>query len=172
MEIWMINFDTHPILKKLPNHLRQFVVDQHYEDYTPQDHAIWRFVMRQNYAFFRHTAHKAYIDGLKKTGLSIERIPNVNEMNDILGKLGWATATVDGFIPPASFMEFQAYCVLPIASDIRQIEHIEYTPAPDISHEAAGHAPIIADPEYAAYLKKFGEIGCRAVSSTQNYTQF
>jgi phenylalanine-4-hydroxylase len=35
-------------------------------------------------------------------------------------------------------MEFQAYNVL--ASDIRQLEHIEYTPAPDIIHEGAGHA--------------------------------
>ena len=40
-------------------------------------------------------------------------------------------------------MEFQAYRVLVIAADIRQINHIEYTPAPDILHEAAGHAPII-----------------------------
>jgi phenylalanine-4-hydroxylase len=38
-----------------------------------------------------------------------------------------------------------------IASDIRQLEHIEYTPAPDIIHEGAGHAPIIANPEYAEY---------------------
>jgi phenylalanine-4-hydroxylase len=35
--------------------------------------------------------------------------------------------------------------VLVIASDIRQLEHIEYTPAPDIIHEGAGHAPIIAN---------------------------
>jgi phenylalanine-4-hydroxylase len=50
-------------------------------------------------------------------------------------------------------MEFQAYNV--IASDIRQLEHIEYTPAPDIIHEGAGHAPIIANPEYAEYLRRF-----------------
>jgi phenylalanine-4-hydroxylase len=43
-----------------------------------------------------------------------------------------AAVAVDGFIPPNAFMEFQAYNVLVIASDIRQLEHIEYTPAPDI----------------------------------------
>jgi phenylalanine-4-hydroxylase len=61
-------------------------------------------------------------------------------------------------------MEFQAYNVLVIASDIRQLEHIEYS-APDIIHEGAGHAPIIANPEYAEYLRRFGEIGCKAISS-------
>jgi RNA polymerase sigma factor (sigma-70 family) len=56
-----------------------------------------------------------------------------------------------------------------IASDIRQLEHIEYTPAPDIIHEGAGHAPIIANPEYAEYLRRFGEIGCKAISSNRDY---
>ena len=66
-------------------------------------------------------------------------------------------------------MEFQAYNVLVIACDIRQLEHIEYTPAPDIIHEGAGHAPIIANPEYAEYLRRFGEIGCKAISSARDY---
>ena len=90
-------------------------------------------------------------------------------MNRILKEIGWAAVAVDGFIPPAAFMEFQAYNVLVIASDIRQLEHIEYTPAPDIIHEGAGHAPIIANPEYAEYLRRFGEIGCKAISSGKDY---
>jgi phenylalanine-4-hydroxylase len=69
-------------------------------------------------------------------------------------------------------MEFQAYNVLVIASDIRQLEHIEYTPAPDIIHEGAGHAPIIANPEYAEYLRRFGEIGCKAISSAFDYEMY
>ena len=89
-------------------------------------------------------------------------------MNRILKDIGWAAVSVDGFIPPNAFMEFQAYNVLVIASDIRTIEHIEYTPAPDIIHEAAGHAPIIANPEYAEYLRRFGEIGCKAIASEKD----
>src|SRR5690606_23009569 len=53
--------------------------------------------------------------------------------------------------------------------DIRQLENIEYTPAPDIIHEGAGHAPIIANREYAEYLRRFGEIGCKAISSGKDY---
>jgi phenylalanine-4-hydroxylase len=56
-----------------------------------------------------------------------------------------------------------------IAADIRQINHIEYTPAPDIIHEAAGHAPIIADPDYAEYLRKIGAVGAKAMSSRKDY---
>src|SRR3954471_23411172 len=152
-----------------PKHLLQFAVDQRYDDYTSVDHAVWRFIMRQNIFFLKEYAHKVYFQGLLNTGISFERIPRIQEMNDILAKIGWGAVAVDGFIPPAAFMEFQAYKVLVIACDMRQIHHIEYTPAPDIVHEAAGHAPIIVDREYSEYLKRFGEIGAKAMSSKKDF---
>jgi len=152
-----------------PKHLLQFAVDQRYDDYTPVDHAVWRFIMRQNVFFLREYAHKVYFQGLLDTGISFERIPRIQEMNDILAKIEWGAVAVDGFIPPAAFMEFQAYKVLVIACDMRQIHHIEYTPAPDIVHEAAGHAPIIVDREYSKYLQRFGEVGAKAMSSKKDF---
>ena len=152
-----------------PKHLLQFAVDQRYEDYTPVDHAVWRFIMRQNIFFLREYAHKVYFQGLLNTGISFERIPRIEEMNQILGKIEWGAVAVDGFIPPAAFMEFQAYKVLVIACDMRQIHHIEYTPAPDIVHEAAGHAPIIVDREYSNYLQRFGEVGAKAMQSRKDF---
>jgi phenylalanine-4-hydroxylase len=152
-----------------PKHLLQFAVDQRYDDYTPVDHAVWRFIMRQNTFFLREYAHKVYFQGLLDTGISFERIPRIQEMNDILAKIDWGAVAVDGFIPPAAFMEFQAYKVLVIACDMRQIHHIEYTPAPDIVHEAAGHAPIIVDREYSRYLQRFGEVGAKAMSSKKDF---
>ena len=153
----------------LPKHLLQFAVDQRYDDYTPVDHAVWRFIMRQNTFFLKEYAHKVYFQGLLETGISFERIPRISEMNDILGQIGWGAVAVDGFIPPAAFMEFQAYKVLVIACDMRQIHHIEYTPAPDIVHEAAGHAPIIVDQEYSRYLQRFGEVGAKAMQSKKDF---
>jgi len=152
-----------------PKHLLQFAVDQRYDDYTPVDHAVWRFIMRQNIFFLREYAHKVYFQGLLNTGISFDRIPRIQEMNDILSKIEWGAVAVDGFIPPAAFMEFQAYKVLVIACDMRQIHHIEYTPAPDIVHEAAGHAPIIVDREYSKYLQRFGEVGAKAMSSKKDF---
>ena len=158
-----------PQVAALPAHLKQFIVDQHYEHYTPVDHAVWRYVMRQNYSYLKDVAYYPYIPGLLKAGLTIEKIPSLQEMNDALGKIGWGAVTVDGFIPPAAFMEYQAHRVLVIAADIRQLKHIEYTPAPDIIHESAGHAPIIADKDYHEYLSYFGSIGAKAMFSAQDF---
>lgn len=163
---------SNPVLDKLPPHLRQFIKPQNYGDYSPIDQAVWRYVMRRNVDYLSRVAHHSYLEGLRKTGISIDVIPNMYGMNRILKEIGWAAVAVDGFIPPAAFMEFQAYNVLVIASDIRQLEHIEYTPAPDIIHEGAGHAPIIANPEYAEYLRRFGEIGAKAISSAKDYEMY
>jgi len=160
---------TNKAVHSLPKHLLQFAVDQRYEEYTPVDHAVWRFIMRQNIFFLKEYAHKVYFKGLLDTGISFERIPRIEEMNDILGRIDWGAVAVDGFIPPAAFMEFQAYKVLVIACDMRQIHHIEYTPAPDIVHEAAGHAPIIVDREYSKYLQRFGEVGAKAMSYKKDF---
>ncbi|TXN38341.1 aromatic amino acid hydroxylase [Flagellimonas hymeniacidonis] len=164
-----MNYESNPILDKLPKHLKQFIKPQDYEDYSAINQAVWRYVMRKNVDYLSKVAHKSYVDGLLKTGISIDHIPNMYGMNRILKEIGWAAVAVDGFIPPSAFMEFQAYNILVIASDIRQLENIEYTPAPDIIHEGAGHAPIIANPEYAEYLRRFGEIGCKAISSAKDY---
>jgi phenylalanine-4-hydroxylase len=156
----------------LPLHLRKYIVDQVYEKYTPVDHAVWRYVMRQNYSYLKNVAYYPYIPGLKKAGLTIEKIPSLQEINDALTAIGWGAVTVDGFIPPAAFMEFQAYRVLVIAADIRQLEHIEYTSAPDIIHESAGHAPIISDTKYNQYLSYLGSIGTKALFSSKDYALY
>jgi len=164
--------ETNEVLKKLPRHLMDLIIEQPYTKYTAQDQAIWRYVMRQNSHYLPKVAYGSYIKGLKQTGISIDTIPHMYGMNRILREIGWAAVAVDGFIPPSAFMEFQAYNVLVIAADIRPMDQIGYSPAPDIIHEAAGHAPIIADPEYANYLKNIGFIGSNAFSSALDHQLF
>ena len=166
------HFELNEVTKNLPKHLHKFIVKQPYEEYTAQNQAVWRYVMRLNVDYLKRLAHESYMEGLEKTGISVDSIPHMEGMNRILKEIGWAAVSVDGFIPPNAFMEFQAYNVLVIASEMRTIDHIEYTPAPDIIHEAAGHAPIIANPEYAEYLRRFGEIGSKAISSSKDYEMY
>lgn len=149
----------------LPPHLRKYVVEQNYDKYTPIDQACWRYILRQLRAFLGKHAHECYLDGLEKTGIDVERIPKISEVSEKLEGFGWRALPVSGFIPPAAFMELQALSVLPIASDMRTVDHLMYTPAPDIVHEAAGHAPILIHPEFAEYLKKYSQVARKAIIS-------
>lgn len=161
--------DQQSLVDGLPTHLRPFVAQQDYAAYTPRDHAVWRYIMHQLEARLASTAHPVYREGLSKTGISLEQIPSIDDMNRALDKLGWAAVVVDGFIPPAIFMEFQARRILVIALDMRSHQHILYTPAPDIVHESAGHAPFIVDIDYAEFLQRFGELGMRAIATRQDH---
>ncbi|MDN3638036.1 aromatic amino acid hydroxylase [Simiduia curdlanivorans] len=160
------------IIASLPAHLRQFVKVQDYNQYTPRDHAAWRFLLLSLIDHMATHAHPVYLEGLRKTGISADHIPSIDEMNQCLGKIGWQAVVVDGFIPPAIFMEFQARKILVIALDMRTIDHMLYTPAPDIVHESAGHAPFIVDVDYAEFLQRFGEIGMKALSTASDYAVY
>lgn len=153
---------------RLPGYLRKYCARQDYDRYTPQDHAAWRYIMRQCREFFRDHAVPVYLEGLKKTGIPLDRIPRIDEMDEALGRFGWGAIAVCGFIPPSAFLDFQARRVLPIAVDMRNVGHIAYTPAPDIVHEAAGHAPIIADPAYADYLCRYATLAQKAIMSQED----
>ncbi|MDG1907080.1 MAG: aromatic amino acid hydroxylase [Arenicella sp.] len=156
------------IAAQLPAHLRAFIAQQDYSIYTDRDQAVWRFLLQGLGNNLGVSAHPVYAKGLKKAGISVEHIPRIEEINDALTAMDWSAVTVDGFLPPAVFMEFQALKVLPIAVDMRSFAQILYTPAPDIVHESAGHAPFIADVDYAEFLQRFGELGMRAVATRQD----
>ncbi len=155
--------------KNIPDHLKNYIVSQEYESYTSMDHACWRFLMRMSKDFFTKFAHSAYLNGLEEIGIGVDSIPVISDMDDKLQKIGWRAVPVRGFLPPTIFMQFQAHSILPIASDMRTIAHIDYTPAPDIFHEAAGHSPIIVDPKYSQFLKEYGVCAANALSSDEDH---
>ncbi|MBY0385405.1 aromatic amino acid hydroxylase, partial [bacterium] len=160
------------IIEQIPSHLRQYVVEQDYSRYTPVEQATWRFILRQLKNFLTKNAHECYVEGLTKTGIDTETIPRIEVMCEKLQEFGWSAIPVSGFIPPAAFMELQSLSILPIACDMRSIDHILYTPAPDIVHEAAGHAPILVDPQFANYLKEYAQVAKKAIISSEDLSQY
>ncbi len=156
----------------LPKHLNRYISNQEYSRYSPEDQAVWRFIMKGLKRHLSVYAHPCYLNGLEKTGISDEEIPQIAQMDLKLREFGWGAVPVSGFIPPAAFMEFQSMGILPIACDMRTREHLLYTPAPDIVHEAAGHAPILIDPDFAGYLKHYGEVARHAIISRLDLDQY
>lgn len=163
---------TERAIEALPAHLRRWVVVQDYAAYTAEDQATWRRILGRLTAHLADRAHPRYLAGLAETGISVDRIPSLDQMNGALARVGWSAVGVGGFIPPAAFTELQARRVLAIATAIRRPEHLDYTPAPDIVHESAGHAPFITDPRYAEYLRRCGEVGFLAIPAAEDQAVF
>ncbi len=156
----------------LPEYLKVYCVKQEADSYTPQDHAAWRFIMRQARRFFSKHGVESYLDGLSNTGIFVDRIPLISEIDRAMRKFGWGAVPVRGFIPPFAFLELQSRKILPIASDMRQADHILYTPAPDIVHEAAGHAPVLIDPKFSRYITKYANLAKKAIFCAEDLEQY
>ena len=152
----------------LPKYLNKYITNQDYSKYNAIDQAVWKYIMFISVPFYKKYAHSVYLEGLEKTGIPINHIPKIDEMDEKLDQFGWGAVAVKGFIPPTAFMDMLANKVLAIGVDIRTAEHLMYTPAPDIIHETAGHAPIIADKDYANYLCSYGEVSKMAISSEED----
>lgn len=153
------------IIDGLPLHLQGYVEIQNYAAYSAREHALWRFLMGRLSAQLARSAHERYHEGLRKVGISLDVIPDLEVMNENLKSVGWRVLGVSGFIPPSIFMEFQSMCILPIALRMRTLDQVFYTPAPDILHESAGHAPFLVDVDYSEFLQQFGKLGMKALSS-------
>jgi len=61
--------EMNEVLAKLPKHLLSLVMEQPYDNYTYRDHAIWRYVMRQNLRYLPQVTHASYQAGLPMTEL-------------------------------------------------------------------------------------------------------
>jgi len=41
------DYRSNELIDRLPKHLKQFIKPQNYEDYSPINQAVWRYVMRR-----------------------------------------------------------------------------------------------------------------------------
>ena len=66
---------------KIPHHLKKYIVEQDYDQYTYIDQACWRFIMKISVDFFKKYADRVYIEGLQKTGITLNKIPKIKSID-------------------------------------------------------------------------------------------
>ena len=152
----------------VPSHLKKYVVPQNYQKYSPEDQSVWRYIMKgisHNLSLYGHTGS---LKNLEKTGIQANKIPKISNIDKKLQQFGWRAVCISGFIPPRAFMEFQRNKILPIASELRTIQHLFYTPAPDIVHEAVGHVPFLTHPVFSNFLEQYAKTVLKAIFSHED----
>ncbi len=155
-----------------PQYLHGYIVEPDYALYCERDHAAWRFILQLVLPFAKKYAHPDVAKGLIELGLYADKIPKITEIDRNLKAYGWRAVAISGYIPGDVFCSFLSYGILPIACDMRSVEQIGYTPAPDLVHEAAGHAPLLINREYGNYLKQYGRLALKAISNEYDQTAY
>ena len=140
------------------------IIDQQWDRYTPEDHAIWRTLFERQLQTLDGHVCQEYLDGLETLGIGAGGVPNFDRMNERLRRAtGWQVRPVQGLIPSRPFFQMLADRQFPAGTFIRSREQLDYLEEPDIFHDVFGHVPLLTNPAYADYMNEYGRIGLEAV---------
>ena len=141
-----------------------WTIPQRWQDYTPQEHAVWDTLFARQQALLPGRVAPAFLDGLDVLRLSKPGIPDFDELSDVLTKrTGWQVVAVPGLVPEEIFFEHLANRRFPAGNFIRKRDQLDYLQEPDVFHDVFGHVPLLAHPVFADYMQAYGQGGLRAM---------
>lgn len=138
---------------------KPFLIEQDYTKYRPDQHVLWSELVARRMAQLEHCACREYLEGWQALGLEQKRIPHLQDVGERLEqRTGWKVQPVSGFMPSRAFFEMLAARQFPTTTWLRSRESMDYTPEPDILHDALGHLPMFADQRFADAVAEYGRI--------------
>lgn len=138
---------------------KPFLITQDYAKYTADQHAEWSELVARRMAQLKECACREYLEGWQALGLEQKRIPHLERVSALLEKrTGWRVQPVSGFMPSRAFFEMLAARQFPTTTWLRSRESMDYTPEPDILHDALGHLPMFAEQRFADAVAEYGRI--------------
>ena len=143
-----------------------YTVEQHWENYTREEHDIWRALYARQIRMIEKYAAREFVEGTRALGASADRIPRIDDTNRILEPLsGWRIVAVPGLIPEEHFFAHLANRRFPVTVWIRKPEELDYLVEPDIFHDFFGHVPLLTNPLFARFMQAYGEAGPKAIAA-------
>lgn len=131
--------------------------------YPEAEHQVWQILIERQLRLIEGRACQDYLDGIDQLALPLDRIPQLDEINQVLGNTtGWQVVRVPALIPFQTFFELLASKRFPVATFIRTFEELDYLQEPDIFHELFGHCPLLTNPWFAAFTQTYGRLGLQA----------
>jgi len=144
-------------------HDPDWTVDQHWDRYTPAEHAVWKTLFERQSKLLPDRACDAFVAGMRALPIGADAIPDFRRLSDVLGRhTGWQVVAVPGLVPDDVFFDHLAHRRFPAGSFIRKAEQLDYLEEPDVFHDVFGHVPMLMNPVIADYIQAYGVGGLRA----------
>jgi len=141
-----------------------FLIDQGWERYGVEEHAIWRALFARQQEVLADRAAPEFIEGLDSLGIAADGIPHFGRLSDLLQRAtGWRIVAVPGLVPDDVFFRHLANRRFPATNFIRRWDQLDYLQEPDVFHDIYGHVPMLFNPIFADYLQAYGEGGLKAL---------
>lgn len=133
--------------------------------YTDAEHEVWQVVCRELEPLHERLACERYLAGKDRLGLPLDRIPQLDEVNERLTPLtGFHYVPAAGLVPLLQFYGSLADGTFHSTQYVRHHSVPLYTPEPDVLHEVVGHGNCLADDRFAALYRVAGEAARRVTT--------
>lgn len=137
-------------------------VVQNYDNYTPEDFAVWQLLFDRQMAMLQQYASNDYLEALAQIGFNAFTIPDFRKTNArLLNLTGWQLAVTPELVPQEKFFALLAQKIFPATCWLRKMEQLDYLEEPDMFHDVFGHAPLLANKAYAAFMEAFGKLALK-----------
>ena len=140
-----------------------YVVQQNWAAYTPEEHALWRKLYQRQAELLPGRACDEFIESLNALNAS-EGIPDFETTSQALfAATGWTIVAVPGLIPELAFFTHLANRRFPVTVWLRKPEEFDYIVEPDVFHDYFGHVPLLFNPIFAHHIQEYGKGGLKAM---------
>jgi phenylalanine-4-hydroxylase len=128
-----------------------------FKQFTPDEDRVWAMLYARQWPEVQRHASRLWLDGLDRLEFAPDRIPDFDALNRRLQALvDWSLVSTDViFSDGQTWFEHLARREFLITEYIRDPKDLDYTPLPDIWHDAFGHLPLMTDRRYADYIQNF-----------------
>jgi phenylalanine-4-hydroxylase len=142
-------------------------ITQPYELYSEENHEAWRRLFARMQPLWEQFANDRFLRGIEALALPADRVPRLDGVNRRLQPLtGFQAKPVSGYVPGFLFFDCLRRREFPTTITIRDKDHMDYLPEPDIFHDVAGHVPMHTERAFADVLVRFGDCAHTAAELT------
>ncbi len=140
-----------------------WTIDQGWNHYTAQEHAVWKTLFERQTRLLPGRACDAFVAGMQQLPIDGAQIPDFRRLSEVLVRhTGWQIVAVPGLVPDEVFFDHLANRRFPAGNFIRKADQLDYLEEPDVFHDVFGHVPMLMNPVIADFVQAYGIGGMRA----------
>ena len=142
-------------------------MQQVYENYTAEDHLVWKILFDKQIKNINQYATQSYIEGLQLIEFRNDRIPNFCRVNQVLEQItGWELVAVEGIVDDQLFFELLADKKFPATTWVRKMNELDYLEEPDMFHDVFAHVPLLVNQQFVDFLEKLAKIALKHIDKS------
>lgn len=139
---------------------------QIYSNYTEHDFLVWKTLFNRQFAVLQPIVSQEYLKALQDVQFTPNKIPNFNEVAELLKPLtAWSLEVVPNISPQKIFFEFLSRKKFTATCWLRTMEQLDYLEEPDMFHDVFGHTPLLSNQRYVDFFKGISDIALQYIEN-------